>query len=83
MTLTISPFHVGFNNFTVSIPEARQNSSQISNVFAEFKKSDGSLGPIIAKLQKINPGAILYDWRISEPGRAMGYEDNDPANGLI
>jgi putative copper export protein/methionine-rich copper-binding protein CopC len=57
MTLTISPFHVGFNNFTVSIPEARQNSIEISNVFAEFKKSDGSLGPIIAKPQKINPGA--------------------------
>jgi copper transport protein len=70
MTLTISPFHVGFNNFTVSIPEASQNSSQISNVFAEFKKSDGSLGPIIAKLQKINPGVYsAIGGYLSQPGQ--------------
>ena len=70
MTLTISPYHVGFNNFTVSIPEARQNSSQISNVFTEFKKSDGSLGPIIAKLQKINPGVYsTIGGYLSQPGQ--------------
>ena len=70
MTLTITPFHVGFNNFTVSIPEASQNSSQISNVFAEFKKSDGSLGPIIAKLQKINPGVYsTTGGYLSQPGQ--------------
>lgn len=33
-----------------------QNLSQISNVFIEFKKSDGSLGPINAKLQKSEQG---------------------------
>jgi copper transport protein len=70
MTLTISPFHVGFNNFTVSIPEASQNSTQISNVFAEFKMSDGSLGPIIAKLQKINPGVYsTTGGYLSQPGQ--------------
>jgi copper transport protein len=70
MTITISPFHVGFNNFTISIPEASQNSSQISNVFAEFKKSDGSLGPIIAKLQKINPGVFsAIGGYLSQPGQ--------------
>ena len=70
MTLTISPFHIGFNNFTVNIPEASQNSSQISNVAIEFKKSDGSLGPIIAKLQNINPGlyAIVGGY-LSQPGQ--------------
>jgi hypothetical protein len=56
LTLQISPFQVGFNNFTVTIPKASQNSSQISEVFIEFKKSDGSLGPIIAKLQRTSPG---------------------------
>jgi len=70
MTLTISPFHLGFNNFTVSIPEASQNSSQISRVFIEFKKSDGSLGPIIARLQKINPGVYsIVGGYLSQPGQ--------------
>jgi copper transport protein len=70
MTLTISPFHIGFNNFTVSIPETSQNSSQISSVFIEFKKSDGSLGPIIAKLQKINPSVYsIVGGYLSQPGQ--------------
>ncbi len=70
MKLTISPFHIGFNNFTVSIPEASQNSSQISSVFIEFKKSDGSLGPIIARSQKINPGVYsIVGGYLSQPGQ--------------
>ncbi|HEY7109098.1 MAG TPA: hypothetical protein VH415_06705, partial [Nitrososphaeraceae archaeon] len=60
---------VGFNNFTVTIPEASQNSSQISEVFMEFKKSDGSLGPIIAKLQRTSPGVYsIVGGYLSQPG---------------
>jgi len=70
LTLQISPFQVGFNNFTVTIPEASQNSSQISEVFIEFKKSDGSLGPIIAKLQRTSPGGYsIVGGYLSQPGQ--------------
>jgi putative copper export protein/methionine-rich copper-binding protein CopC len=69
-TLQISPFQVGFNNFTVSIPETHQNSSQISEVFIEFKKKDGSLGPIIAKLQRTSPGVYsIVGGYLSQPGQ--------------
>jgi len=69
ITLTISPFHVGFNNFTVRIPMETQNLSQISNVYIEFKKSDDSLGPIIAKLQTKDQGAYsTIGGYLSQPG---------------
>jgi hypothetical protein len=52
--LLIHPFDVGFNNFTISISGKNQNLTEISNVFIEFKKSDLSLGPIIASLERTN-----------------------------
>ena len=53
----ISPFFVGFNNFTVNIPGENQNLTQTSDVFIEFKKRDLSLGPIIANLERTNTSA--------------------------
>lgn len=50
----ISPFFVGFNNFTVNILGENQNLTQTSDVFIEFKKGDLSLGPIIANLERTN-----------------------------
>ena len=50
----ISPFFVGFNNFTVNILGENQNLTQTSDVFIEFKKDDLSLGPIIANLERTN-----------------------------
>lgn len=52
--MLIYPFHVGFNNFTISIIGENQNLTETSNVFIEFKKSDLSLGPIIASLKRTN-----------------------------
>jgi putative copper export protein/methionine-rich copper-binding protein CopC len=52
--LLIHPFHVGFNNFTIRIIGENQNLTETSNIFIEFKKSDLSLGPIIAILERIN-----------------------------
>jgi len=53
----ISPFFVGFNNFTVKIPGENQNLTQTSAVFIEFKKRDLSLDPIIANLERTNTTA--------------------------
>ncbi len=50
----LSPFFVGFNNFTVNIPGENQNLTQTFDVFIEFKKRDLSLGPIIANLERTN-----------------------------
>jgi hypothetical protein len=52
--LLIHPIHVGFNNFTISIIGENQNLTETSNIFIEFKKSDLSLGPIIASLERTN-----------------------------
>jgi hypothetical protein len=39
ISLVISPFFVGFNNFTINILGENQNINQVSNVFIEFKKT--------------------------------------------
>jgi hypothetical protein len=52
--LLIHTFDVGFNNFIISIIGENQNLTETSNVFIEFKKSDLSLGPIIASLERTN-----------------------------
>jgi copper transport protein len=54
ISLHISPFTVGFNNFTVNFLGENQDVSKVSNVFIEFKKSDLSLNPLNAQLQKSN-----------------------------
>jgi copper transport protein len=67
--LVISPFFVGFNNFTINILGENQNISQVSNVFIEFKKRDLSLGPIFAKLVKNNDTAYSIEGGyLSRPG---------------
>jgi copper transport protein len=54
INLIIYPFHAGFNNFNISFTGENQNLTKMSNVFIEFKKSDLSLGPIIANLERTN-----------------------------
>ncbi|HEY7228563.1 MAG TPA: CopD family protein [Nitrososphaeraceae archaeon] len=69
ISLAISPFFVGFNNFTVNLSDENQNISQVSNVFIEFKKRDLSLGPIFAKLVKKNDTAYSIEGGyLSRPG---------------
>ncbi|HEY7078655.1 MAG TPA: CopD family protein, partial [Nitrososphaeraceae archaeon] len=69
ISLVISPFFVGFNNFTINILGENQNIDQVSNVFIEFKKQDLSLGPIYAKLVKKNNTAYSIEGGyLSGPG---------------
>lgn len=69
ISLHISPFVVGFNNFTVNFLGEDQNVSKVSNVFMEFKKADLSLGAINAKLEMSNDTAYsTFGGYLSQPG---------------
>lgn len=69
INLFISPFIVGFNNFTVNFLGEEQDVSKVSNVFIEFKKSDLSLNPINAQLQKSNNTSYSsFGGYLSQPG---------------
>lgn len=70
ITLIISPFVTGFNNFTVNIPGNDERIGQVSNVSIEFRKSDVSLGPIFAKLsQKNETSYSVNGGYLSQPGQ--------------
>ena len=58
--LSYHHFFVGFNKFTVKILGENQNLTQTSDVFIEFKKSNLSLGPIIANLERTNSTRNLH-----------------------
>lgn len=70
MTLVISPFVTGFNEFTVNILGNNESIGQGSNVSIEFRKSDLSLGPIFAKLSKNNETSYSANGGyLSQPGQ--------------
>lgn len=69
ISLYISPFVVGFNNFTVNFLGENQNVNKVSNVFIEFKKADLSLDAINAKLERSNDTAYsMFGGYLSQPG---------------
>jgi hypothetical protein len=69
ITLVISPFVTGFNNFTVNILGSNESVGKVSNVSIEFKKSDLSLGPIFAKLSANNETSYsVKGGYLSQPG---------------
>jgi len=57
ITLVISPFVTGFNNFTINFPGKNEIIGQISDASLEFKKTDLSLGPIDARFIRSNDTA--------------------------
>jgi hypothetical protein len=70
ITLVISPFITGFNNFTVNILGNNQSIDEVSNVSMEFRKSDLSLGPIFAELSKNNESSYSVNGGfLSQPGQ--------------
>ena len=69
ISLFISPFVVGFNNFTLNFLGEYQNVSELSNVFIEFKKADLSLSAINAKFERSNDTAYsTFGGYLSQPG---------------
>jgi putative copper export protein len=69
ISIHISPFVVGFNNFTVNFLGENQNVTKVSNVFIEFKKADLSLSAINAKLESSNDTAYsTFGGYLSQPG---------------
>jgi copper transport protein len=55
-TLGISPFHAGFNTFTVTLREAGQAPQNINAVFLRFTNVNAGIGPIVATLDKAGDG---------------------------
>jgi hypothetical protein len=51
ITLAISPFHAGFNTFSVSLLEAGTAPQNINAVYLRFTNVDAGIGPIIATLE--------------------------------
>jgi copper transport protein len=58
LSLSISPFHAGFNTFSVTIREAGQIPENINAVFLRLRNNDAGIGPIIATLNQTSAGVF-------------------------
>src|ERR671915_1252992 len=62
MTLKITPFHVGENNFNVTLTdESGKFPSNVNNVILAFTNQQVGLGPIVANLNKTGDGRFVAD----------------------
>lgn len=62
MTLEIIPFHVGENNFNVTLTdESGKFPSNVNNVILAFTNQQVGLGPIVANLNKTGDGRFVAD----------------------
>lgn len=57
ITFEITPFHAGFNTFTVTLRDTAGSSPQnINAVFLRFTNPEARIGPIVATLNKTDDG---------------------------
>jgi methionine-rich copper-binding protein CopC/nitrogen fixation protein FixH len=62
MTLKITPFYVGENNFNVTLTdESGKFPSNVNNVILAFTNQQVGLGPIVANLNKTGDGRFVAD----------------------
>jgi methionine-rich copper-binding protein CopC/nitrogen fixation protein FixH len=62
MTLKITPFQVGENNFNVTLTdESGKFPSNVNNVILAFTNQQVGLGPIVANLNKTGDGRFVAD----------------------
>ena len=62
MTLKITPFQVGENNFNVTLTdESGKFPSNVNNVILAFTNQQVGLGPIVANLNKAGDGRFVAD----------------------
>jgi hypothetical protein len=62
MTLEIIPFHVGENNFNVTLTdESGKFPSNVNNVILAFTNQQVGLGPLVANLNKTGDGRFESD----------------------
>jgi hypothetical protein len=69
LSLSITPFHVGFNTFSVTIGESGRPPENINAVFLRLRNSETGIGPIIATLNQTAPGVYsVTGGYLSQPG---------------
>ena len=87
VTLKVTPFYVGENNFNVTFTErSGEFSSNINNVILAFTNPQAGLGPIVATLNKTGEGRFaaqgsylsqIGNWEIKVTAqRSEGYDLN-------
>jgi len=61
-TLEITPFHAGFNDFTVTLSDAATSSppQNINAVFLRFTNQEARIGPIVTTLNSTEDGSGRY-----------------------
>ena len=72
-TLEITPFHAGFNTFTVTLNDAATGSppQNINAVFLRFTNQEARIGPIVTTLNSTGDGSGRYSaigGYMSQPG---------------
>jgi putative copper export protein len=69
LSISITPFHVGFNTFSVTIGESGRPADNINAVFLRLRNSETGIGPIIATLNQTGPGVYsITGGYLSQPG---------------
>jgi copper transport protein len=73
VTLEITPFHAGFNTFTVTLRDAATGSppQNINTVFLRLTNAEARIGPIVTTLNSTDDGSGRYSavgGYLSQPG---------------
>ena len=72
--LSIKPFTVGNNNFTVSFSDANANPIDVDSALIKYTQTEKSIGPITADLVKVSKGTFKvqaffwYPWTMESGG---------------
>ena len=94
ITLKVTPFYLGENNFNVTFTEkSGEFSSNINNVILAFTNPQAGLGPIVATLNKTGEGKFAAQGSyLSQPGnweiritaqRSGGYDLNHTFDAVV
>ncbi len=66
--LSVNPFTVGSNNFTVSFVDAHNNPLDVSSSTLKYTETEKSIGPIDIDLQKVSKGLYSAQGAFGIPG---------------
>jgi copper transport protein len=66
--LSIKPFSVGNNNFTVSFSDAQNDPIDVDSALVKYSQTEKSIGPITADLVKVSDGVFKVQASFGIPG---------------
>jgi copper transport protein len=66
--LSVSPYSVGSNNFTISFTDSKGNPIDVISAVMKFTETGNSIGPIYFDLEQVSKGAYFANATFGIPG---------------